>query len=366
MKHPIIKATFEHGQSLWLDYISRKLLDSGELARMIDEGVRGMTSNPTIFQQAIIGSSDYDADILAGIECNWSPQETFEHLAVADVQRAADALHPVYVSSDGADGFVSLEVSPKLAHNTEKTVVEAQRLWKKVDRPNLMIKVPGTEEGLPAVRLLLADGINVNVTLIFSLRQYRSVLETYLQAMEERIGCSDDVSTVASVASFFVSRVDTAADKQLLAKGQSKLIGKAAVANACIAYRHFLEVTASSRWKALAERGARVQRPLWASTSTKDPAYSDVLYIEELVAKHTVNTLPPVTLDAWKDHGRPSGRLVENLKTAEETFERITHAGVDLQKITEDLIEDGVKKFTDSYDDVLTAIEGRVQAGNLA
>lgn len=366
MKHPILKATLDHGQAIWLDFISRELLDSPRLARLIDEGLRGMTSNPTIFQQAISSGSDYDADVQAGRECNWSAEETFEHLAVADIQRAADALAPVYAESNGADGFISLEVSPTLAYDSARTVQAAERLWKKVARPNLMIKVPGTTEGLPAIRALLASEINVNVTLIFSLAQYEAVLETYLLALEDRFALGDDLARIASVASFFVSRVDNVADKQLAERGHHDLCGKAAIANACLAYRHFLDVTAQDRWKKLAKCGARVQRPLWASTSTKNPAYSDILYVQELVARDTVNTLPPQTLDAWKDHGRPAATLLENLKTANDTLNRIRAAGVDLPKITNDLIEDGVKKFADSYHAVLTAIEKKMKAGKFA
>ncbi len=366
MMHPILKATLDHGQSIWLDYISRQLIDSGMLDKLVKEGLRGMTSNPTIFQKAVAGSADYDDDIRAGIECNWNPEETFEHLAVADIQRAADALLPVYNESKRTDGFVSLEVSPKLAYDTDKTIAEAKRLWEKVNRPNLMIKVPGTQEGLPAIRKLLGNGLNINVTLIFSLRQYKEVLETYLLALEDRIARKQDVSFIASVASFFVSRVDTAADKQLNQKGHSELEGKAAIANACVAYRHFLDVTKAARWKAVAAAGAQVQRPLWASTSTKNPQYSDVLYVHELVAEHTVNTLPQDTLEAWKDHGLPSAMLLENLKTADATLEKIHNAGIDLNQITEDLIEDGVKKFIDSYEQLLEAIRTKIQTGNLA
>ncbi|MDD5088351.1 MAG: transaldolase [bacterium] len=365
MNHPILKATLAQGQAIWLDYISRELLDSPRLPRLIDEGLRGMTSNPTIFQQAISGSRDYDRDVQAGRECRWSAEEIFEHLAVADIQRAADALAPVYAESSGADGFISLEVSPTLAYDSARTISAAERLWKKVGRVNLMIKVPGTTGGLPAIQHLLAAGINVNVTLIFSLTQYEAVLETYLRALEERSARGENLARVASVASFFVSRVDNVADKRLAERGHSELCGKAAIANACLAYRHFQGVTAQDRWNKLAARGARAQRPLWASTSTKNPAYSDILYVQELVARDTVNTLPPQTLDAWKDHGRPSAALLENLKTADETLSRIKAAGVDLPKITNDLIEDGVKKFTDSYHAVLTAIESKINAETL-
>jgi transaldolase/glucose-6-phosphate isomerase len=282
-------------------------------------------------------------------------------MAVSDIVRAADALRRVYEDSAGADGFVSLEVSPKLAHDTQGTIVEARRLWSRVGRPNLLIKVPGTREGLPAIHTLLAEGINVNVTLIFSLQQYRDVLETYLRAVELRSSRGQSVDRMASVASFFVSRVDGATDKQLEAKGRRDLAAKAAIANACVAYRHFLEITSDARWKSLAAKGARVQRPLWASTSTKNPSYSDILYVEELVARDTVNTVPLATLDAWKGHGKPQPRLMENLKTADDVLAQIRAAGVDVDKITVELIEDGVKKFADSYDQLLTAIEAKLK-----
>lgn len=362
MSHPILKATLDLGQSIWLDFVSRRLLNSGELDRLITEGVRGLTSNPTIFEQAIGGSADYDEDIEQGIRSGWDAARIFEHLAVRDVGHAADALRRVYEESAGADGYVSLEVSPKLAHDTAGTVVEAKRLWASVGKPNLMIKVPGTREGLPAVRALLGEGINVNVTLIFSLRQYADVLDAYLLALEDRVGRGKEVSRVASVASLFVSRVDSAADKLLAQTGRPELQAKAAVANACLAFRHFREVTAGARWKALAARGARVQRPLWASTSTKNPAYSDILYVQELLGPGTVNTVPPVTLAAWKDHGTGEPRLLRNLEHAEQLLSRIRSAGVDIDRITEDLIEDGVVKFAASYDTVLAAIESKMHS----
>lgn len=361
MSHPVLDATSRLGQSIWLDFINRQLFSSGRLDALIGEGLRGMTSNPTIFEQAISGSSDYDRDIRAAKSLGETPAQTFERIAVSDIGRAADALRRVYEDSGGADGFVSLEVSPKLGHDTQGTIVEARRLWSRVGRPNLLIKVPGTREGLPAIHTLLAEGINVNVTLIFSLQQYRDVLETYLRAVELRSSRGQSVDRMASVASFFVSRVDGATDKQLEAKGRKDLAAKAAIANACVAYRHFLEITSDARWKSLAAKGARVQRPLWASTSTKNPSYSDILYVEELVARDTVNTVPLATLDAWKDHGKPQPRLMENLKTADDLLAQIRAAGVDVDQITVDLIEDGVKKFADSYDQLLMAIEAKLK-----
>ncbi len=362
MSQPIVKATFDLGQSIWLDFISRDLIESGGLERAVAEGVRGVTSNPTIFEKAVSKGSDYDADVRAGVKHGASAKEIFESLAVCDVARAADALSGVYASSEGRDGFVSLEVSPELANDTEATIKEAEHLWRLVSRPNLMIKVPGTDAGMPAFQALIRKGINVNVTLLFSLDQYRRVLATYMAGLEERIADGHGIADVASVASFFISRVDTVADKQLLEAGQDKLTAKAAIANACLAYRHFLEESESDRWKALLDRGAQVQRPLWASTSTKDPSLSDVLYVEELIAADTVNTIPPSTLEAFKDHGKPANRLLDNLMQADSILQEIANAGIDIEKITTDLIEDGVHKFAVSYHDLMHAIESKMKA----
>lgn len=363
MSQPIMQATLDLGQSLWLDYISRELMDSGGLERHVAEGLRGMTSNPTIFEKAIAGSSDYDADIRNGIAGDLSAQEVFENLAVSDVTRACNMLSGVYNDSKGLDGYVSLEVSPTLAHDTSGTVAEALRLWGRVNRPNLMIKVPGTKAGLPAVLELLTRGVNVNITLLFTLDQYRDVLETYIQALEARLAGGENLSNIASVASFFVSRIDSVADAQLEKMGRKEYLAKGAIANACMAYAHFQEVTASGRWQRLAAAGARVQRPLWASTSTKNPEYSDVLYVEELIAEHTVNTVPPQTLAAFKDHGKPSARLLKNSPQAKQTLAAMKLIGVDIDKIAFDLIEDGVVKFGQSFETLLAAISSKMKTG---
>jgi transaldolase len=363
--HPIIKATLDLGQSVWLDFISRELMDTGKLDRLMSDGVRGMTSNPSIFQQAISEGRDYDADLERGIEREESAAQIFEDIAVADVSRAADIIRPVYDQTNGADGFVSIEVSPGTAYNTEATIAEARRLWESVNRPNVMVKIPGTDAGMPAIRAMLAEGLNINITLLFSLEQYRQVVEMHLQAMEERIKAGKPVEHIASVASFFVSRVDNVVDKQLQDKGNKALAGKAAIANACLAYRHFMEITASDRWRKLAEKGVRVQRPLWASTSTKNPEYSDILYVQELIAENTVNTMPPKTLNAFKDHGQPQRSLLRNLDEADGIIKQIGRLDIDIKKVTFDLIEDGVKKFAESYNQVISAIEekarGKVQ-----
>jgi transaldolase len=359
---PILKATLDLGQSVWLDFISRELMDSGHLHKLITDGLRGMTSNPTIFQQAISKGSDYDRDIEQGLDREEQPAAIFEHIAVKDVQRACDIIRPVYDQSDGADGFVSIEVSPGTAYDTARTIDEALRLWNSVHRPNVMVKVPGTDAGMPAIKALLAEGLNINITLLFSLAQYRQVTEMHLQAVEERIAKGAAVNRIASVASFFVSRVDNVADKLLEEKGRKPLRGTAAIANACMAYKHFLNVTGSERWRKLSAQGVRVQRPLWASTSTKNPEYSDILYVQELIAAHTINTMPPQTLEAFRDHGQPQKSLLRNLETAEQTLSQIAAAGVDLDKVTHDLIDDGVKKFGESYDNVLAAIETKSRA----
>jgi transaldolase/glucose-6-phosphate isomerase len=360
MSNPVLRDTLKLGQSVWLDFISRDLMDSGKLDQLISDGVRGMTSNPTIFENAIAKSTAYDGDIQLGLQRQWTADRIFEHLAVADVTRAADKLRPVYDESHGADGFVSIEVSPGLAHDAEGTLIEARRLWQSVNRPNVMIKVPGTKEGLPAIRTLLAEGLNINITLMFSLEQYVAVLEAYLSALEDRVHQGLDISRIGSVASFFVSRVDSVADKQLEAAGHKELLAKAAIANACLAYKHYLEQSATDRWKALKAKGARVQRLLWASTSTKNPVYSDVLYVEELVAEDTVNTIPTATLEAWMDHGKPAPLLMKNLATAEKIFAELAAAGININKITNDLIQDGVEKFAVSYHQLIQAIETKL------
>ena len=362
MSHPTIQKALELGQSIWLDFISRDLMNFGKLKQLVESGLRGETSNPSIFEKSISKSADYDPDIHEGHAKHWTAPQIFEHLAVRDVTRACDAFRGVYDSSGGTDGFVSIEVSPGLAHDTDATIEEARRLWKSMNRPNLMVKIPGTDEGIPAIAAMLAEGLNINITLLFSQRQYHATVNAWLTALEERVKKGQDVSRIASVASFFVSRVDSAGDKQLEAKGRKDLMGKAAIANACLAYKYFLEMTESSRWKALQKAGAHVQRPLWASTSTKNPAYSDILYVTELVAKDTVNTLPLETIEAWMDHGKPEPKLLENLKSAEATLKQVHDAGVDVVQITEDLIEDGVIKFSDSFNQLMAAIEKKVHA----
>jgi transaldolase len=352
------------GQSPWYDYITRELIASGRLARLIeDDGLRGMTSNPTIFEKAIAGSADYDADIARLAAEGHSPGEVFEALAVQDVRAACDVFRPLYDASGGADGLVSLEVSPELAHDTEATIAEAGRLWAALDRPNAMIKIPGTEAGLAAITASLAAGISVNVTLLFSVERYESVIDAFLSGVSLRRASGHPVDRLASVASFFVSRVDGRIDPMLDQAGDPHgLRGTIAIANAGMAYAAFERALATPRWRALAAAGARPQRPLWASTSTKDPRYPDVYYVEALVAGDTVNTLPPDTFLAYRDHGKPEPRIAAAMASASSRLEALASMGIDLADVTRYLEEDGVAKFAASYRQLLAGIEAKATA----
>ena len=337
----------EHGQSPWYDFITRDLIASGELARLIrEDGLRGMTTNPTIFEKAVAGSDLYDADIrrLAGEER--TPAEIFEALAVADVRAACDLFRGVYEESGGFDGLVSIEVSPTLAHDTEGTIREAERLWHQVERANVMIKIPGTREGLPAITHCLAQGINVNVTLLFGVPRYREVVEAFMAGLEQRHKAGRPIGAIASVASFFVSRVD------------GKVPGfKAAIANAALAYQAFEELFATPRWRALAAVGAMVQRPLWASTSAKDPSLPDVYYVEALIGDRTVNTLPPATFAAYRDHGQPARRIHEAIAAAPAVLADLARQGINLDHVTPILESEGVTSFAASFASLLAVIE---------
>jgi transaldolase len=356
------------GQSIWLDYIERGMVQSGELKRLVELGVRGVTSNPTIFQQAITKSDAYQDDLQQLARQSSSAKEIFESLAIADIQAAADVLRLVYDSSGGHDGFVSLEVAPDLAHDTEATIAEARRLHAAVNRPNLMIKVPATLAGIPAIRQLIADGINVNVTLIFSLERYAMVMDAYLSGLEQRLEVGQPLDKVASVASFFVSRVDTSVDSRLeelakkypdQAEGILALQGKIAVGNAKLAYRQFQQTFTGSRWEALSAAGAQLQRPLWASTSTKNPNYPDLLYVDNLIGPHTVNTVPPKTLEDFQDHGVPALTVDQGLEEVEAQMVELHKYGISLTEVTDELEVDGVQKFADSYNQLLDAIAKR-------
>jgi transaldolase/glucose-6-phosphate isomerase len=371
-----LKALADFGQSVWLDYIDRQLIASGGLRRLVEEdGVTGVTSNPAIFEKAIAGSDAYDDLLVPLARDGLAPEAIYERLAVRDIQEAADVLRPVYDKSQHRDGYVSLEVAPYLARETEKTISEAIRLWEMVDRPNLMIKVPATQAGIPAVRALIAEGVNINVTLLFSRIYYEQAALAYLDGLEARVIRGQDVTGVASVASMFVSRVDTATDKVLEEKARFRekmfpadaarlrgLIGKAAVANARLAYRRYGELFSSERWRMLLAKGGWPQRLLWGSTGTKNPAYSDVLYVDELIGFETVNTLPPATMEAFRDHGRPRPSLTEEIAESEEIVRTLVAEGVSLYEITDQLLADGVQQFATAYEKLLAAIKSRAEA----
>ena len=353
------------GQAVWLDSISRQLIASGELAKRVEGGLRGLTSNPAIFEKAIAQTGDYADAIARCARQNLDAKSIFEQLAIADIRDTADILMPVYASSQGGDGYVSLEVSPQLANDSEGTLHEARRLWREVARPNLMIKVPGTSAGVPAIRQLIADGINVNVTLLFARSAYDAVADAWLQGMEVLAANGGDVSRVGSVASFFVSRIDSAVDALIQKVGggaAAELLGKAAIANAKLAYQSYKSLMAGDRWKVLAARGAHPQRLLWASTSSKNPAYRDVIYVEELIGPDTVNTLPPATLDAFVDHGVASQTLEGGVDQAQRSLAALASHGISLDAVTDTLLEEGVRQFADSFSTLLAAIDKQAQA----
>ncbi len=351
-------------QSVWLDSISRGLVQSGQLQALVDnDGLRGMTSNPAIFEKAISGSDDYRDQLRALHAAGKSTTEIYEAVAITDIQSACDVLRPVYDASDGEHGLVSLEVSPELAFDTEGTIAEVRRLWQQVDRPNLMIKIPATDEGVPAVQQMLTEGHNVNITLMFSLTDYDNVAEAYISALEARAAAGEPIDRIASVASFFVSRIDTLADELLEARIQAgetraqELMGQVAIANAKVAYQHFLKFFKSERFRKLEAQGARVQRVLWASTSTKNPAYSDVMYVDTLIGPHTVNTLPDDTMDAFRDHGTLAQTVDTGAAEAQAVLDALSAVGVDYEAMTRQLQQEGVDKFVQPYHTLLERIE---------
>jgi transaldolase len=349
------------GQAIWLDFIRRSLITSGELQALVSEGLRGMTSNPTIFEKAIVGSDDYDQDMRRLVHGRASVMEIYETLAFDDIGSAADVLQPVYDRTAGTDGYVSLEVNPNLAHDTEGTIAEARRLFATLERPNVMIKVPATPAGIPAIETLIGDGINVNVTLIFSLHHYRAVVEAYLSGLERLATAGGDLFRVASVASFFISRIDTAVDRALdslqsQSTNPGSLQGKIAIASAKTAYALFHDLFAGPRWERLATQGARYQRPLWASTGTKNPAYPDTLYVDSLIGPSTVNTLPPATLDAFRKHGTVAPTLEAGVEESWKQLARLADLGVDLDAITQKLQDDGVASFAKSFESLMDGI----------
>ena len=348
------------GVSVWIDNLSRQLIQSGELARMIKEdAVVGITSNPTIFQKAIGSGEAYDEQLREVLAEEDDPKEIFFRLAVRDIQSACDVLRPVWDGGEGKDGYVSLEVDPTLAYDRERTYEEAIRLHEWVDRPNLLVKIPATKPGLGAIEDCIAAGRSINITLIFSLQRYAAVVEAYLRGLERLVAAGGDPSKVASVASFFVSRVDSEADKRLEAAGNTKLQGKLAIANAKLAYQHYLQAFSGERWEFLAGKGATRQRCLWASTSTKNPAYRDVIYVEELIGPDTVNTMPGETVVAFQDHGEVRASLEEEIDEARQLMLDLERAGVDYDDVTETLEEEGVQKFADSFDELLDGVRAK-------
>ncbi len=349
----------EMGQAIWLDYIRRSFTDSGGLGRLVEQGLRGVTSNPSIFDKAIAGSADYDEDLLPLIDAGKTTEEMYEALALDDIRKAADLLRPLYDETEGRDGFVSLEVSPKLARDTTGTIAAARRLFRALERPNVMIKVPGTVEGVPAIETLIGDGININVTLLFSVQHYEAAALAYLSGLEKFERSGGDVSKVASVASLFVSRVDSAVDKALEKAGETGLRGRIAIANAKVAYEKFGEIFSGERWERLTRKGARVQRPLWASTSTKNPIYPDTLYVDSLIGPNTVNTVPPDTLEAWLDHGTVTPVVSSGVDRALEALDDLREMGIDLDAIMAQLQDDGVASFSKSFDDLMAGIESK-------
>lgn len=363
------------GQSIWLDSIDRRILQNGELDKRIrDDALTGMTSNPTIFQKALASGDAYDAQLSEAEEKNLTSWELFELLETTDVRDACDHFAGVFSSSRGSDGYVSIEVSPGVSNSADATVEEAQRLWKTVNRPNVMVKVPGTKEGAVAVRRLIAAGVNVNITLLFAIEAHERVIEAYLAGLEDRVAAGKPIDGIASVASFFVSRVDTEVDKRLDEKIASAsqpekerlalLKGRAAIANAKLAYRLFRQKFSGPRWEKLAKQGARLQRPLWASTSTKNPAYRDVMYVEELIGPDTVDTMPPATIDAFRDHGVVDRTVDRKVAAAEAVLKEIETAGISIRDVTEKLLVDGIASFQKSFDELIAGLESKM--GSLA
>jgi len=366
--NPLLKlSTF--GQSIWLDYIRRQMIDSGELQKLIDDdGLKGVTSNPAIFEKAIAGNRDYDDAIRTLARAGQSVADIYQGLTVEDVQRAADLFRPLYEKVAGKDGFVSLEVNPHLAHDTQGAIAEARRLWQALGRPNVLIKVPATKAGLPAIRQLIGEGINVNVTLLFGLPRYREVAGAYIAGLEDRAAQGQPLDRMASVASFFLSRIDVLLDPQLEAMAAAggpeapaarELVGQVAIASAKVAYTIYREIFGGERFQKLARQGARPQRLLWASTSTKNPAYPDVKYVEPLIGPNTVNTLPVETLEAYRDHGDPAPRLTDDVDRAASYLQRLPELGLDLNHATQQLEDEGVEKFSQPFDSLMGTLEGK-------
>lgn len=355
-----IKQIQDFGQRIWLDFFDRGIMNSGKLKKMIDEdGIGGVTSNPSIFEKAISSSSDYDEDIRSLIQTKRSYDVVFFSLAVKDIKRAADLFKPLYKRTNGLDGFVSIEVSPHLAHDTQKTIQQARELWKAVNRKNVMIKIPATVEGLPAIRKCISEGININITLLFGLPRYEEVIEAYLSGLEDRVQANKSIDQITSVASFFLSRIDTLIDPQLKSKGLDDLKGQVAIASAKKAYEIYKKLFFGSRFNALENRGAKRQRLLWASTGTKDPAFSDIKYVSTLIGPETINTVTLETLDAFRDHGQPANRIEEEMDKATKVLEHLMESNSDIDAITQKLEDEGIEKFNLAYDKIITAIKNK-------
>ncbi len=347
----------QHGQSIWLDLLDREIMNSGKLQSLIDDDdLRGLTSNPSIFEKAISGSDDYDDDIALLFKKYDNNSAIFFEMAIDDIQRAADIFKPVFDKTKGKDGFVSLEVSPYLALDTDGTIEQARELWRKVDRKNVMIKIPGTKQGLPAIRECLREGININITLLFGLPRYREITEAFMGGLEDRLKEGHSIKDVASVASFFLSRIDVMVDPMLKEKGADHLVGKIAIASAKKAYQIYLDMIASDRFKKLEAKGAQTQRVLWASTSAKDPSFSDVIYVEPLIGKDTINTLPMETIDAFRDHGKVADTITEDIENANKALEELKNLDIDIDAITQKLENQGIEKFNQAYDKLLKSI----------
>jgi transaldolase len=374
--NPILQIEQNYGQSIWMDNLSRTLIQSGELKRLLDErGIVGITSNPAIFEKAIIGNAVYDADIEAGISESKSVQEIYESLVFDDIRNACDIFRSVYESSNKLDGYVSIEVPPIIANDTQKTIEEARRYYSQIGRENVMIKIPGTKMGLPAVEQVISEGINVNVTLLFSVDSYVETAWAYIRGLEKRAEQGQDISNIASVASFFLSRIDSNIDARIdkkLAEGVDRIEkkaalqavkGKVAIANAKVAYQKYKEIIESDRWKALAQKGAKVQRLLWASTGTKDPHYSDVMYVDELIGPDTVNTLPPNTIEACADHCSPASRIETDVEQAYHLIENLEDPDIDinLNEVMDELLEDGIDKFIKPFESLMSSLQEKVQ-----
>ncbi len=372
--NPIVQIETEYGQSIWMDNLSRDIIESGELKELIDSrGIHGITSNPAIFEKAIAGNKIYDADIEAGIKAGKSVDEIYESLVFTDIGNACDIFMPVYEETKGLDGYVSIEVPPTIAKDTASTISEAQRYFKTLARPNVMIKIPGTPEGLPAVEQAISEGINVNVTLLFSVESYVETAWAYIRGLEKRAAAGEDVSNIASVASFFLSRIDSNIDNRIDAKladiddaakkvKLGDLKGKIAIANAKVAYQKYKEIFGSDRWQALAAKGAKVQRLLWASTSTKNPEYSDVMYVDELIGPDTVNTLPPNTIEACADHCDPASRIETGVESAYSTIASLKdpEVSIDIDEVMAQLLEEGIDKFIKPFDSLMASLETKV------